>query len=148
MPKTMLLCLLALALCASALPAHEHHPPHHGSLQVFGEDMAHLELVLDAKEGRLTAYALDEEAEHSVRLAQHSIRVRVLKSAPSEKPFTLTLRAIANVLTGEEIGDTSQFEVVSPRLKGLKSFEGRFGSVNIRGLQFDTNTMRYPHGNE
>lgn len=148
MPKTILFCSLALALCASALPAHEHHPPHHGSLQVFGKETAHIEIVLDANEGRLTAYALDGEAEHPVRLAQHSIRVRVLKSEPPEKPFTLNLRAIANVLTGEEIGDTSQFEVVSPRLKGLKSIEGRFGSVNIRGLQFDTNTLRYPQGNE
>jgi len=148
MLKNLLLCLLAVPFCPPALRAHEHHPPHHGSLQVFGEDAAHLELVLDAKAGRLTAYALDGEAEEYIRLAQRTIRVTVLKSDPPGKPFTLALRSVANVLTGEEAGDSAQFEAVSPRLVGLKAFEGRFGPVTIRGLRFPTNTLCYPQGNE
>ncbi|HTB23632.1 MAG TPA: hypothetical protein VK914_13125 [bacterium] len=148
MIKAILLLLATTVLPTAGLPAHEHHPPHHGSLQVFGEDAAHLELVLDAKTGRLTAYALDGEAEEYIRLAQPSIRIRVLKSDPAGKPFSLTLRAVANVLTGEKVGDSAEFETVSPHLRGLKSFEGRFGPVSIRGLRFGSNLLDYPLGNE
>ena len=43
---------------------HEHHAPHHGALEVLGDEFAHVELVLDEKTGRLTAYVLDGEAEN------------------------------------------------------------------------------------
>lgn len=148
MLKPVLLSLALTVLPLAGLPAHEHHPPHHGSLQVFGEDAAHLELVLDAKTGRLTAYALDGEAEEYIRLAQHAIHISVLETDPAEKPFSLTLRSVANVLTGERVGDSAEFDVVSPRLVGLKSFEGRFGPVTIRGLRFGSNFLKYPQGNE
>jgi hypothetical protein len=128
--------------------AHEHHPPHGGSLQVFGEEAAHLELVLDAEEGRLTAYALDGEAEGPVRLAQRAIRLKMDAPASKGGAYTLTLKAVANPLTGETIGATSQFEAVSPRLKGLKSFEGTFQAVTLRGFVFRGVRARYPQGNE
>ena len=139
---------LALALAAAGLPAHEHHPPHRGSLQVFGKEMAHLELLLDSKGGRLTAYALDGEAEKYVRLSQRTIRISVLKTVPARKPFELVLHALANPLTGETEGDSSQFEAISGKLAGVVSFEGRSGPVTIRGIRFKSSTIRYPEGNE
>jgi hypothetical protein len=42
---------------------HEHTAPHGGSLVEFGEEFAHIELVLDSATGVLTAYVLDGEAE-------------------------------------------------------------------------------------
>ena len=72
-----------LGLTALPLAAHEHHAPHGGSLQVFGKEFAHLELVLDAATGRLTAYALDGEAEGPVRLKQRLIRLRVTRCTPA-----------------------------------------------------------------
>jgi len=34
---------------------HEHHAPHGGTLVVFGDEAAHVELVLDPKTGALPA---------------------------------------------------------------------------------------------
>ena len=46
---------------------HEHTAPHGGTLVVFGNEFAHIELVLDQTTGKLTAYVLDGEAEKSVQ---------------------------------------------------------------------------------
>lgn len=140
--------LLLFALASTPLAAHVHHPPHRGSLQVFGKEMAHMELVMDGKTGKLTAYALDGEAEHPVRLAQASIKIRVLRSIPQRPPFNLVLHAVANPLTGETVGDSSQYEADNEHLIGLSSFEGTFGPVNIRGIKFPSNKIKYPEGNE
>jgi hypothetical protein len=144
------ICLILACLCfaAAPLPAHEHKPPHHGSLQVFGKELAHLELLLDAKTGKLTAYALDGEAEHSVRLVQASIKIRVLRSIPQRPPFTVVLHAVANPLTGETVGDSSQFEGDNGRLAGLTAFEGQCEKVTLRGLKFPSTRIKYPEGNE
>lgn len=146
--RRLILGLALLGLAAAPLAAHEHHPPHHGSLQVFGQEAAHLELLLDAKAGRLTAYALDGEAEEAVRLKQPVILLRITRCDPPRRPFTVALRAVANPLTGETMGDSSQFEAVARSLKGLRSFQGGFGDVTLRGLRFKAVQAAYPGGNE
>src|SRR5205085_2013512 len=72
---------LALSACRAAPPSppkdatagHEHTAPHHGQLVELGEEFAHVELVLDRKAGRLTAYVLDGEAEQPVRVTQPTL---------------------------------------------------------------------------
>ena len=141
--------ILAALLAAGAAPlaAHEHHPPHHGSLQVLGDDFAHLEMVLDPQEGVLTAYALDGEAEESVRLAQKELRVHVTLS-PSGKTVDLALKAMANELSGETVGNTSQFEARSKSLLGQTGFTGGLAQVDVRGAIFKKVRLRHPEGNE
>lgn len=139
---------LALAVGPAPAQAHEHHAPHQGSLQSLGEDVAHLELLMDPRSGRLIAWALDGEAEGYERLAQGSIRIRVLACVPARAPFDLVLRPVANALTGESAGSTSQFEAVSPKLAGLRSFSGLCGPLTIRGVRFRSVRIRYPEGNE
>lgn len=161
-PLTLCLCLLAGPAWPHAKHKHEHKheheskkghshahtAPHGGSLQVLGEEFAHLELVLDAEAGRLTAYALDGEAKKGVRLAQRELRLRMRPLEPKGPVFDLTLKPVANVLTGETAGDSSQFEGASPRLKGLRRFKATLRQIRVRGLEFKAVELVHPEGNE
>jgi hypothetical protein len=124
---------------------HEHTAPHGGALVEFGEEFAHLEIVLAASTGTLTAYVLDGEAEQAVRLAQPSIEIVVMKEGA---PLTLALQPVANELTGERAGETSQFSVTSSDLRQLVRFEGRIQRVDIRGREFRDLAFRFPEGSE
>jgi hypothetical protein len=147
------LLALALAACgekpagpAGEPPAHVHHAPHGGALEVLGDEAAHVELVLDAKEGRLTAYVLDGEAEKPVRIAQTSLRL-TLRDLPGGGA-TVDLAAVANPLTGETAGDTSQFAGASPSLRRAAKFDGVLATITARGMKFDGVAIGFPGGNE
>jgi predicted small lipoprotein YifL len=149
-PLVLLLCA-ALAACGERTPeapppdetpVHEHHAPHGGALEVLGDETAHVELLLDAETGKLTAYVLDGEAESPVRIAQTSLRLTIGGRTVVE------LNAVANPLTGERVGDTSQFEGASGMLRGLTKFDGVLESITARGVKFDAVPVGYPGGNE
>jgi hypothetical protein len=125
---------------------HEHKAPHGGALVVFGEEFAHLELVLDSQEGLLTAYVLDGEAEHAVRIAQPEIQLKL--TAKSQDAWPLSLNAQANVLTGEKVTDSSEFTGQSDKLKGVEHFDGEVVSLAIKGQTFHNIKFRFPEGNE
>ncbi|MCC6698510.1 MAG: hypothetical protein IT365_23005 [Candidatus Hydrogenedentes bacterium] len=125
---------------------HHHAAPHGGTLVALGEHVAHIELVLEPEEGYLTAYVLDGEAEHAVRIAARNISVEIsIEGKPSQ---TLDLFAVSNPLTGETEGDTSEFSGQSDALKGLARFSGSVGKVTVRGIDFDGVAFSYPEGNE
>ncbi len=132
--------------------AHEHKPPHQGALQVLGDEAAHVELVLDRDTGKLTAYVLDGEAENAVRIATPSLPlvIRAVEPAPGSgsPPATVELRAVPNVLTGETVGDTSQFEATVKTLQHVDRFEGTFPRVDVKGTRFADVAIYYPEGNE
>src|SRR5688572_651912 len=73
---------------------HEHKAPHDGTLVVFGDEFAHIELVLEAKEGKLTAYVLDGHAEKGVRVDQKDITLEITSADGKSKKVALT--AVAN----------------------------------------------------
>jgi outer membrane murein-binding lipoprotein Lpp len=123
---------------------HEHTAPHGGTLIVFGEEFAHLELVLDASNGALTAYALDGEAEKSVQIAQTEIEIEIEKP----KKFSVKLAAQENALTGEKKGATSEFRAASDELKNLNEFDAKIKSITIRGREFKNTHFNFPKGNE
>src|SRR4051812_45186501 len=110
--------LVAMVLTYSVF-AHEHKAPHGGALIEFGEEFAHLELTVD-KDGKVKAYALDGEAEKSVRLKQKTVEIEY--ALPRGAKGTLTLKAVASVLSGETEGDTSEFGGQDDKLKGVKEF--------------------------
>lgn len=132
--------------------AHEHHAPHKGTLVAFGEEFAHLELVLDQATGKLSAYALDGEAEKPVRLTQKEIVIDVTLPAKGKaKPATtetITLQPVASPLTGESAGDTSEFGAQSDKLKGQKKWTGAVKAITIRGTEFKDTAFKFPEGNE
>lgn len=123
---------------------HEHTAPHNGTLIAFGEEFAHLEIVVDAEKGEITAYVLDGEAEKSVQIAQEKIEIEI------EKPnkVNLKLEAAENTLTGEKSGATSEFRTNNDRLKNLKEFEAKINSITVRGKEFKNVHFNFPKGTE
>lgn len=126
---------------------HEHTAPHGGTLVVFGDEFAHIELVLDQTTGKLTGYVLDGEAEKSVRLSQNTIEFKIHRE-DTESDFTLRLSGVANVLTGETEGDTSQFAAQSDELRGASEFHAELASIAIKGQTFTNIDFEFPEGNE
>ena len=126
---------------------HEHTAPHGGTLVVFGDEFAHIEFVLDQTTGKLTGYVLDGEAEKSVRLSQETIELKIHRE-DIESDFSLQLSGVANVLTGENEGDTSQFAAQSDRLKGASEFHAEIVSIAIKGQMFTDIDFEFPEGNE
>jgi Flp pilus assembly protein TadD len=122
---------------------HEHSAPHGGVLIELGEEFAHIEIVLDAATGKLTAYALDGEAEKAVRIKQNEIEVAVENPA-----VTIKLAGVANTLTGETADDTSEFSGQSERLKGATDFNGIIKTISIKGKEFKNVAFNFPKGNE
>ena len=131
---------------------HEHHAPHKGTLVELGEEFAHLELVLDPATGKLTGYLLDGEAENPVRTNNQMITIRVTRVTGSATtrpaPFSVDLKPVANALSGETVGNTSQFEGQSADLIGVTNFDGQVAAVTARAKDFKDVDFNYPAGNE
>ena len=92
--------IVMLALAATTVQAHEHHAPHKGTLVELGEEFSHLEIVLDPASGKITAYALDGEAEKAVRLKQAEIVLKItgVKGPNAGKTFPAIYELTADTL--------------------------------------------------
>ncbi len=112
---------------------HVHTAPHGGFLVEIGDHAYNLELVRDAAAGKLTAYVLDGHAENFIRIAAPSINVVAYVGGARQ---TLSLAATANAMTGETVGNTSQFEAAADWLKSAGDFNGEVGPIEIRGTKF------------
>lgn len=141
----MKILMLFLALLPLSLAAHEHHAPHGGQLVELGEEFGHVELLLDAGSGKLDAWVLDGEAEKAVRIKAKTL---ILNLKAGKKVKTVVLKAVANPLTGETVGDTSQFGGLSPDLKGKAQFGGNVESINLLGKTFKKAAFSYPAAQE
>jgi hypothetical protein len=132
--------------------SHAHTAPHGGTLVILGDHFAIVEVVLDAAVGKMTAYVLDGEAEKPVRISQPAIEILILKpgsstSGPPQRDL-VKLEAVANPLTGEKSGDTSEFSTVSEVLKGKDHFDGIIQSVTLKGEEKKGVSFKFPEGNE
>jgi hypothetical protein len=145
------LAVLLMGACLAlpwGLGAHEHHAPHKGSLQVLGEEFSHYELCLDSATGALTVYVLDGEAEHSVRVKQKQLVFKLKARGAAGAPVKVVAKAVANELTGETVGDTSQFDALVPALKGATAFDGVLLLGQVKGQSFKNLKIKHPEGNE
>lgn len=124
---------------------HVHHPPHSGIPVVLGDEVYHLELVLNAGTGTLQVYVLDGEMEAFIRSSVPSIEITAVVNGT---PQTLVLKAVANPATGETIGDTSLFEAQADWLKITKEFDAVLKSITVRGTTFSAVKFNYPKGND
>ncbi len=124
---------------------HEHHPPHGGTPVVLGTELYHLELVLDASTGRLSAYVLDGEMENFVRIAAPSLEITATVNG---QPHSLVLAAVANPATGESVGSTSLFETQADWLKTTKEFDAVLAKIEVRGTTFTAVAFNFPKGND
>ena len=120
--------------------AHVHHAPHGGTLVVLADEALNVELLVDVATGGLTAWVLDGEAENPVRIAQESIELTLDIGGTAQ---SIRLDAVANDLTGEKKGDTSQFAGRSDSLRGVGAFSGTLGNVTVGTRAFQSVTFRY-----
>ncbi|MDB6126773.1 MAG: hypothetical protein JWM35_669 [Verrucomicrobia bacterium] len=126
-------------------PKHEHHPPHGGTPVVLGDEVYHVELVLDATTGKLQAFVFDGELENFIRSSVPSFEI---VATVSGQPQTLVLNAVPNAATGETVGDTSLFEVQADWLKTTPVFDATLKSITIRGTTFTDVKFNFPKGND
>lgn len=142
---------------------HAHHHshgekgPHGGALVALGDDAAHLEIVLDAESGKVTAYVLDGAAQNPVVIMAEKLELAFTREHDhgdekgaakkgEELPETGTL-----VLTPVEPaadGSTSVFAGESAELKGADEFDAVLTSVKIGEQEFKNVKFNYPEGNE
>jgi hypothetical protein len=112
---------------------HEHAAPHGGTLVELGEHAYSMELLRDSVAGKLTAYVFDGHVEKSVRIKSPTLE---LIAMPGGAYTPISLKAVANPVTGETVGDTSQFEAQADWLKTAGEFAGIF-TLEIRGTKFE-----------
>ncbi len=121
---------------------HAHEAKYGGQLVELGHHEGNLEIVVDAKVGKLTAYVLDAHAENFVRLPLESITV-VVTAGEGEK--TLALKPVGNPATGEKPGDTSQFEGSADWLKNVASFKATVRELPVKYKTFQNVQFSWPH---
>ena len=124
---------------------HEDRPPHGGTPVVLGDEEFHVELVRDAQAGTLRAYILDGEMEDYVRLAARSFTLQADLGGRRE---TLTFRPVADLATGETVGDTSLFEARAEWLKRVDRFKGVIVNLPIHDQAFKAVAFSFPEGND
>jgi hypothetical protein len=121
--------------------AHQHQAPHGGTLIPLGDHEFNLELVLDATNGRLTAYVLSGHADEFVRVPVESFQIT---ARLADREELLTFKAAASSKTGETVGDTSQFEAQADWLKSIGAFEGVLKKLEIKTIKYETVPFRFP----
>ena len=126
-------------------PHHEHKPPHHGTPVVLGDEVYHVELVLDPLNGKLQAYVFDGELENFIRSSVPSFEI---DATVNGAPQVLVLNAVANPATGETVGDSSLFETQADWLKTTRDFDATLKSIAIRGTTFTDVKFNFPKGND
>lgn len=124
---------------------HEHKPLHGGTAVELGKEEYHLELVLDAPNGKMEAYVMDGELENFIRIGMESFEVQAKLPKGEE---TLVFKAVANSATGEKVGETSLFEAQADWLKTTKNFDGILKKIEIRGSKYEAVTFNFPKGND
>lgn len=112
---------------------HVHVAPHGGTLIEIGQHAYNLELVREPAAGKITAYVLDGHAENFVRIAAAELTLTAFTGGERR---VLPLKAVANPVTGETVGNTSQFEAQADWLKKSGALNGEVGGIEIRGTKF------------
>ncbi|HUU32506.1 MAG TPA: hypothetical protein VMW48_00520 [Vicinamibacterales bacterium] len=124
-------------LAESAAP----HAPHGGTVVKMGT-VAALEFVHDPSSGMLTAYVLDAAGTATMRSPVPAIDVQVTPAGGAM--VSVSLASTANGLTGDIVGNSSQFGGAAPSLKGVTAFSGVVTSFAAGGETFTNVSFTYP----
>ena len=116
--------------------------PHGGTTVKIGT-AAQLEFVLDPSSGMLTAYVLDGDG-HEPPSAPRPRRSSCRSRPPGGRPTALSLASTANGLTGDTVGNSSQFGGTLPALKGATAFTGVVKSFTAGGQTVSNVAFSYP----
>ena len=136
---------------------HHHHAakgPHNGALVAIGEDDAHLEFVLDADSGKLTAYVLDGEAEKPLAIKQAKLqlsysltKISGIEEGSDDIPDDVLVLALEAVAPAPD-GTAAEFAGQADTLKGCEKFSAVLTTVNVGDKSFKNVSFKYPEGNE
>lgn len=121
---------------------HAHVAPHGGAAVVLGEELYHLEFLVDEAAGLLHCYVLDGHMEQFVRIDAPQIVVEIAEED------AVTLLPVASRATGEAVGDTSHFEAAVSWASTRKNFAATLREITVKGNRFENVAFRYPEGNE
>jgi hypothetical protein len=116
--------------------------PHGGTLVKLGT-AGHLELVHDPSSGLLTAYVLDAAGRAVMRIPAKTITLEVAPGGGTAAE--LVLNSTANGLTGDTVGNSSQFGGTLPALKGVTTFTGVVKNATVGGQTFRDIKFAYPN---
>jgi hypothetical protein len=111
---------------------HAHQPLMGGELVGIGEHQFNLEFKYDTTRGVLQAWVLDGHAENFVRVSMALFDVQ----EAGGQLRTITLRALANEMSGEKVGDTSAFEGEAHWLGEVAHFDGIVKAIRVRDTDF------------
>ena len=115
--------------------SHAHSAPNGGLLVPLGDHAANVELKWDKAAGTLDAFVFDGCAESPIRVPQGSLSVTL--TAADGTSVTHTLASVADVLTGEKVGDSSRFSLTDGELSKAETLKGTVGPLTIRGHAFE-----------
>ena len=110
----------------------------------MGDEEAHIEFLVDAEAGTVTAWFFTPHMERYLRIKAETFEV-LARRADGEA--MLTFAAVANTGTGETVGDTSQFVARADWLAGARSFDAVLPEVSVRGTVYRDIAFNYPKGN-
>lgn len=113
--------------------------PHGGTVVALGT-AGSLEFVHDPSTGTLTAYVLDGTGKVT-RIPAKAISVSV--SPAGGAATAVSLSSTANGLTGDTVGNSSQFTGTSAALKGVTAFAGTVTEAAVGGETFKDVTFNY-----
>ena len=129
-----------------AAHGHHHEPPHGGTVIRLGDESFHMEWVKDLEAWIMRCFIMDGHLEKFIRITQASFDVSV---HPADGPkLQWTFHAAGNRATGEQVGDTSEFNAQLSALPDKNTFEGNILAVHVSGQQFDNVAFKYPEGNK
>ena len=112
---------------------HGHDAVNAGAVMVeLGDHFAQLEVDVDGDAGALTLWFLDHG--ESIRLAQESLDVEV---TVGDETFVVACAAQASGLTGETVGDSSEFTGTDTRLQGADDVRGMLKSADVKGATIE-----------
>jgi hypothetical protein len=115
--------------------------PHGGTRVALGT-AGQLEFVHDPSSGLLTAYILDAAGAAVTRIPARTITVEV--APQGGQPVTVSLSSTANGLTGDTVGNSSQFGGTHAALKGVTTFTGTVKEATLGGQSFKDIAFTYP----
>lgn len=118
---------------------HGEKGPRDGVLVMFEGHEAHLELVVDAKTGTVTAYPLDGHAEKELPVVGDEIEMGVNMPEADAEPVALKLKRAE--------GEPVKFVGQSDALKDKEKWVGALGKVNIGGKEYAKTEFKFPEGN-
>jgi hypothetical protein len=124
---------------------HVDQPPHGGTPVVLGDEEFHVELVRDPAAGTLRAYILDGEMEDFVRIHAPAFTIQADLDGRKE---TLTFKPVADLATGETVGDTSLFEARADWIRQADHFKGVIVNLPIHDQVYRAVAFDFPEGND